>query len=689
MLNNATGPIDVSLLGYRRAVAHEAGRASDVEGMSEPGIADSAAAPADCPTPDPGSVRQAVTDATLRRVPTLALGNMSGAAVLSALIWDQSVQPALQRWLVVITALNVLFVLLHYLWLRPANKSRSPTQTMFLVSTVPLGLPWVAFLAVAQPETVDARLVASAGIGCVLVAAAVSAGSASQSLTLCVLIVAGVPSFVHVVMADGLVSRAAGILAYCAILAVILGAQRQKRVLEREELRQRSDLLVEQTRVDQGRLTKLNEQLNYRATHDQLIGIPNRELLQNQLEISVSEAQQVGEHVGLLFLDLDHFKSVNDSLGHPAGDELLRRVGERLKNVIPDGAMLARVGGDELVVMLPNIRHEYVVRAIADQLVQAVSQPFAVEGREVLITVSIGMAMSMHGDRAEEVYRLADTALFEAKQQGRNRIVAAGDTARDARRQYLSTEAELRDALESDQIDIRIEPEYDITTGSVVAAEAVVWWERDGIVQQATCIEAARRSGLLESVLDLTIDRVEQWRRETGSEIGVGVNISLPQLRLLLHRCSETTASRPLVGLRLQFDEATLTRDVELVLPLLRSARKLGATVVLDHFGRDFASLHVLSDLPIDEVKIDQNYIGRVGSDDRVRSMVMVMAKYLHRAGVAVIARGIDSAAEVNLLRSIGVPLAQGQFFARAGFGSESRTANDGVVADPELVERG
>jgi diguanylate cyclase (GGDEF)-like protein len=430
----------------------------------------------------------------------------------------------------------------------------------------------------------------------------------------------------------------------------------------------RSEELLEAVSIERANLAGANRQLEYRATHDMLMGIPNRELLHTELERALAEARIRGGHVGLLFLDLDRFKFVNDTLGHAAGDELLKAVGHRIGNTLAgDNALLARVGGDELVVLMRCLTAEDHLDHVSRRLLSVFDDPFMIDGVELTVGTSIGMAVSGPGETGADLYRHADAALYVAKQQGRGRAVFADPVLRSQRESRIRTELALRAALRSNQIEAWYQPEVDLVSGRVIGAEALARWRTgDGIELASSFIGVARRAGMLEQLMVHVSEQVWDWRRDHGVRLPTALNVSAAHLPCLLALHEADPIRRPFTGLRLEIAETDIIRDFDRARSLLDQARTLGAKVMLDDFGTGFSSLRMLSDLPIDGIKIDRTYVARVGSDKRVRSLVTSLAEFGRACDLIVVAEGVETPKQAEFLMQVGIDRAQGFLYSSA-----------------------
>jgi diguanylate cyclase (GGDEF)-like protein len=426
-------------------------------------------------------------------------------------------------------------------------------------------------------------------------------------------------------------------------------------------------------------LTTLNEELRYRATHDLLMQIPNRDLLQIELAQALVASGGRAGGVGLLFLDLDRFKFVNDSFGHAAGDELLKAVGVRIKGALADeNIVLARVGGDELVVLMCCLTSADHLGSVADRLLAEFVDPFTIDGVKLSIGTSIGMAVSVAGETADEIYRHADAALYVAKERGRGQAVLADAELRAKRDARVRTELALREALVDGQIEAWLQPEVDLVTGEVIAAEALARWRTaDGVEIASSFIDVARRAGMLEQLMAEMAGQLWAWRRLSHSNLPVALNVSATHLPSLLALHEQDPAARPFVGMRLEIAETDIIHDFDGARAILTKLRGLGAQIMLDDFGAGYSSLQMLSDLPIDGIKIDRSYVARIETDWRVRNLVTSLAEFARSTNMIMVAEGVETSRQAEFLTKIGIDRGQGFLFSKAIDADEFATLLD------------
>jgi diguanylate cyclase (GGDEF)-like protein/PAS domain S-box-containing protein len=413
--------------------------------------------------------------------------------------------------------------------------------------------------------------------------------------------------------------------------------------------------------------------LSHAAAHDALTDLPNRTLLIAQLEAALSR----GEQVGVLFLDLDRFKVVNDGLGHAAGDQLLVQVAHRLREAMRPEDIVARQGGDEFVVLCRGADTE-IALAVATRVLEVLHQPVTtLKGSEVVVGASIGVALGGPGDQAELVLRDADTAMYAAKGTGGGRVRLFTPDLREAVVLVHELEVDLRAAVRNDQLFLEYQPVVDLAFGRVVGCEALVRWQHPerGTVHPLDFVAVAEQSDLILELGDWVLARAlrdaAEWHDAGGgSALTVAVNMSLRQLT------SPGFSSRVAKKLReagvapdrlcLEITETALGGDVIAVVEALESLRDLGVRLSIDDFGTGHASLTYLARFPVDQVKVDQSFVAGLGSDAGSAAIVGGVIAMAHTFDLRVVAEGVETEEQLELLRELGADFVQGFFLSRA-----------------------
>ncbi|MFN8017203.1 MAG: EAL domain-containing protein [Acidimicrobiales bacterium] len=411
--------------------------------------------------------------------------------------------------------------------------------------------------------------------------------------------------------------------------------------------------------------------LAWQAFHDALTGLPNRALLNDRLGHAVERARRVGDVTALLFLDLDRFKVVNDSMGHEAGDLLLVEVAQRLERVVRTSDTVARLGGDEFVVLVESVADTDEVIAMAERIRAVVADPVALPKGQVTVTASIGIAFD-RGRGAEHLLRDADTALYRAKEKGRNQHHVFTDSLRAAAMRRMAAEQVLRESLASDHLEVHHQPIVDLVTGEVVATEALLRLRgADGSLElPGEYIEVAEESGLILEVggrvLSLACEDLAGWRATpTGaSPRHVAVNASAQELASPTYAAGIAEAlerwglaPRDLV---LEFTEATVIGADRATLRTVDHLRELGVGLSIDDFGTGYSSLAYLKRFPIRSVKLDRSFVGGLGVDPSDVEIVRAVVGLGRSLGLEVIAEGIETPEQLATLQDLGCHLGQG-----------------------------
>ena len=420
----------------------------------------------------------------------------------------------------------------------------------------------------------------------------------------------------------------------------------------------------------------LEDQLRHQAFHDSLTDLANRALFTDRVQHALARRTGSADSATVLFLDLDDFKAVNDSLGHSAGDALLRAVGRRLRGCIRSEDTAARLGGDEFGILLDGDGGEPKALEVAKRVMSEIALPFAVDGREVVVTASIGIA---HGSSstadAGDLLRNADVAMYMAKGRGKSGCEVFDPSAHRALRDRFSLKNDLQRALANNEFALRYQPVLDLETGAVSGVEALIRWERPdhGVVSPADFIPLAEESGLVVPmgawVLEQACVQLATWRRERPeSGLSMSVNLSTRQLQdpdIVEHVESalEKTGIAP-SSLTLEITESVLMDDTEKVLATLRALKALGVQLAIDDFGTGYSSLSYLHQFPFDILKIDKAFIGRHGDGSDESPLVRAIVELARTLGLRTVAEGIETPEQLDKLRDLRCDLGQGYLFA-------------------------
>ena len=433
---------------------------------------------------------------------------------------------------------------------------------------------------------------------------------------------------------------------------------------------------------------RAQEQIAHQATHDALTGLANRVLFRDRLELALARAERHGSIAAPLFLDLDRFKDVNDTLGHGAGDKLLRAVSDRLRVALRatdtvtfignEEFTLARFGGDEFVVLCEELASEDAGVRVAERIQEALRDPFVVERHEHLVTASIGIVLARGTDRdADGLVRDADIAMDRAKQRGPGNWEIFDEALRTRALERVAMERALRHAIETGELRLHYQPIVALDGGTLQSVEALVRWERPGrgLVPPGEFIPIAEESALILQIGAWTLreacEQASRWRARFGDRapLPVSVNVSArqlaqPELPEIIRRVLADTGVSP-GDLAIEVTETALIEDSSVPATSLRQLKALGVKILLDDFGTGYSSLSHLQRFPIDALKIDRSFVMHIGTGEDNRAIVRAIAAMASALGLEVVAEGVETAEQATEAQALGCGLAQGYYFAR------------------------
>jgi diguanylate cyclase (GGDEF)-like protein/PAS domain S-box-containing protein len=420
---------------------------------------------------------------------------------------------------------------------------------------------------------------------------------------------------------------------------------------------------------------RATEAIYHQAYHDLLTGLPNRLLFQDRLNLAIAQAKRTGGMVAVMFLDLDRFKIVNDTLGHIVGDQLLQAVAARLANCVREGDTLARTGGDEFLLMLPHIANRDAAANAARKILAVLDKPFRVGNQEHFSGASIGIAVFPEdGDSIEVLIKNADVAMYEVKANGRNDYAFFSQARQINYPSRLSLENDLRRAINGEQFELYYQPKVSARTAQIVGLEALLRWNHPvrGHLLPTDFIALAEESGVIaylsEWVLKTVISQLSAWRRAGIEPIRIAINLPVQQVEQ--PSFSAKFAEMLRVGgadpslLDIEITESTMMQDMNATQEKLRALCNVGVKVAIDDFGTGYSSLSYLRHLPIDSIKIDQSFVSdiRVSEDNAIVSAMMLIAKGLK---LKVVAEGVETWEQYEFLRSHGCDEMQGFLFSK------------------------
>jgi diguanylate cyclase (GGDEF)-like protein len=447
------------------------------------------------------------------------------------------------------------------------------------------------------------------------------------------------------------------------------------------ELQQLADdvngMTADLARLYQLERTGFQEQLWHQAFHDPLTGLPNRALFRDRLEHALARAGRQIEPVGVLVLDIDNFKVINDSLGHPQGDALLLAVAERLRNCLRSGDTAARLGGDEFTVLVEDVGQLSELTEVAERIAEALRRPIQLDGRQVVASASIGIALSSPNKPAEALMRDADLAMYRAKTNGKARWELFDDTLEVQAMERLDMETDLRRALEREEFCVYYQPIVSLPEGCVVELEALVRWRHPdrGMVQPGAFIPVAEETGLIvplgQWVLEQACRQARIWRdaASANAKIVMSVNLSArqfqhPTLVADIKRAVRESGLEP-KALKLEITESVLMQDAESTLVTLHALKALGIQLAIDDFGTGYSSLTYLKRFPIDTLKIDRSFVDGLGQDAQDTAIVRSVVALAKTLNLSVTGEGVETVQQQLHLEELGCDLAQGYMFAR------------------------
>jgi diguanylate cyclase (GGDEF)-like protein len=420
------------------------------------------------------------------------------------------------------------------------------------------------------------------------------------------------------------------------------------------------------------KMAQMSLENEHQAIHDSLTGLPNRAYLRTALDAELGRSKRDGRPFGLLVIDLNHFKEINDTLGHHVGDQLLIKFADRLAKAVRKSDQVARLGGDEFAVIVPNA-DEAEARAVADRIRASLTEPIALEGMLIEVEAAIGIALQPdHGRHADDLLRLADVAMYVAKETREGIVTYSVQRDRNSA-DRLTLLGELRQALDDDVLELHYQPKISMADSSLLGVEALIRWQHPvrGYVPPDEFIPLAERSGIMhlltEHVLTMALQQIARWRDE-GLEVMVAANVSLSDLvggRLTnLVSAGLREYGVPARMLQLEITERVVAHESHELDEVLLDLNRMGVTLSLDDFGTDYSSLLRLQSLPVDELKIDRVFVSRLSGDGVAAGIVRAVVDLAHALGMPAIAEGVETEDEWRVLRSLGCDGAQGWYIA-------------------------
>jgi len=416
--------------------------------------------------------------------------------------------------------------------------------------------------------------------------------------------------------------------------------------------------------------------MEYHAHHDALTGLPNRVLLYDRISSELAHARRQQSNAALLFLDLDRFKIINDSLGHAVGDQLLRIIARRLTDCVREEDTVARLGGDEFMVLLPRISGSADAGRIAKKINDSLVDPIACNGHELHITTSIGISIFPYdGTDAETLIKHADISMYRAKELGRNKAIYYTAEMNAGSRKQLAMETNLRKALERNQLSLFYQPKVDINSNRIVGFEALLRWKHPtmGFINPLDFVPVAEISGLIvpigEWVLNTAFRQLKQWHKAGFTGLTISINLSSAQLsrpgfedvleQALLESGLDATAAE------VEITENMAMENIDTAVSVLERLKYIGVRIAMDDFGTGYSSLNYLRRLPVDTVKIDKSFVREIPDSPDDVTIVQTIIAMAQSLKLSLIVEGIENVRQLNFFRQLGVNIVQGYLFSK------------------------
>ncbi|WP_295990181.1 EAL domain-containing protein, partial [Rugamonas sp.] len=421
---------------------------------------------------------------------------------------------------------------------------------------------------------------------------------------------------------------------------------------------------------------RAEEVISYQAYHDILTDLPNRMLFKDRLGLAVIQAKRKLTELAVMFVDLDRFKLVNDTLGHVKGDELLQQVALRLKDCLRRGDTLARQGGDEFTIVLPELRDRQDAKAIADKFLESLHQPFDLDGHEVHISASIGIAIYPgDGETIDELLRHADIAMYQVKALGKNGHSFYHNSMLDVSHQKIALEQSLRKALEQNELEMYYQPQVDVATGRIIGAEGLMRWNHPqrGLLSAGEFLPFAEDNGLMLPISDWMLGALCRdlllWNAAGGENIRLSLNLSpqyldrgdfFEKMRGALTRYGISPAQ-----IEVEITENICIRNPQYAIDQLNKLCQLGVSVAIDDFGTGYSSLSYLHRFPIHTIKIDQSFVKEIHDEQGHYPVILAIISIARGLGLHLVAEGVETDVQARYLQANGCTTMQGYFYHR------------------------
>ncbi|HEX6550789.1 MAG TPA: EAL domain-containing protein [Gammaproteobacteria bacterium] len=491
------------------------------------------------------------------------------------------------------------------------------------------------------------------------------------------LLISSVPLTLRLLLEMNQTAVTAGIMV-CVVVALLtrMAIGLHKRLVEQLNIRFAFADIAEELRVEMADRKRAEEQLTRLANYDPLTALPNRSFFEQKLERAVARVRTGDSELAVLFLDLDRFKDINDSLGHHTGDEVLKRVAQRLQRTLGERDTVARLSGDEFIMLIEDSEDREEVQALAERILRVIGRPMLLGSTELRVTASVGITMlAVDSPDTKSLLANADTALYRAKHRGRNRFQFFTPDMHEAALQRLARELELRKALQRSELVLHYQPLYDMPSGKLIGVEALVRWHSHefGLVPPSEFIPLAEDTGLIipigEWVLHQACEQAARWRELTNGQFHMAVNLSarqftMPDLAGTVGRILGETGLPP-QALLLEITETVALSNEDNNLEVLRKLRGMGIRIALDDFGTGNSSLGYLKRFPIDVLKLDQSFVRDVVTSIDDAAVARATIRLANALGINVVAEGVENEAQLQWLQDESCSLIQGYLFSQ------------------------
>ncbi|WP_411680173.1 EAL domain-containing protein [Clostridium thailandense] len=416
------------------------------------------------------------------------------------------------------------------------------------------------------------------------------------------------------------------------------------------------------------------KEIRYMAYHDHLTGLPNRRLFKDRLNQAIALAKRTEKMIGLIFIDIDCFKTINDTLGHEGGDSLLKAVSEKLVNTVRESDTVSRFGGDEFLIMINGLSNEKDIINIVEKIMVILEQPFSIEGQEFNMTTSAGIAMyPFDGTETEILIKNADIAMYKAKEKGKNQYLICSSELKDEVLYKIKITNSLYRALEREEFYLNYQPQVNLSNGEIIGLEALIRWKHPelGLVSPAVFIPIAEQAGLIneigEWVLRTACDQNKKWQIDGFSPVRMAVNVSANQLinpnfAMQIKNILEETVLNPKL-LEVEITESAAMKGTNDIIKLLNDIRNFGIMISIDDFGTDYSSLSRLNELPIDKIKIDKRFIDGIEKGEKGKAIVRTIINLSKNLDLKVIAEGMENEEQLEFLKQELCDEVQGYYY--------------------------